>query len=70
MDKPYILLKEDMKKDISEAVNKHINNVYASDMAEFLLKIAGELEQVAKSQIEQARKEYEKSAKEESKDDC
>lgn len=68
MDKPYILMKEDMKKDISEAVNRHINNVFASDISEFLLKIAGELERVANEQLENARKQYE-SAKEESEND-
>ena len=68
MDKPYILLKEDMKKDVSEAINKHINIVFASDISEFLLKIAGELERVANEQLENARKQYE-SAKEESEND-
>ena len=69
MNKPYILLKEDMKKDISEAVNKHINNVFASDIADFLHKIAGELEQVAQTQLEEARKKYEQSVKEDSSND-
>lgn len=69
MDKPYILLKEDMKKDVSEAVNKHINKVFASDISEFLMKIAGELERVAQTQVEEARKNYEKSLKEDSEND-
>ena len=69
MDKPYILMKEDMKKDISEAINRHINTVFASDISEFLHKVAGELDNVAQSQLEEARKNYEKSQKEESEND-
>lgn len=69
MDKPYILQKEDMRKDISEAINRHINTVLASDISEFLHKVAGELDSIAQSQLEEARKNYEKSLKEESEND-
>lgn len=61
MKKPYILLKEEMKKEISEVITKHINIVYASDIADHLTKIVSELNRISEQQLQEATKQYEKS---------
>lgn len=66
MEKPYILLKEEMKKEISEVVTKHINKVMASDISDHLTKIVNELNMVAQKQLEEAQKKYEESLSAES----
>lgn len=66
MEKPYILLKEEMKKEISEVISKHINTIMASDIADHLTKIVNELNAIAQKQIEDAQKKYEESLSKES----
>lgn len=68
MEKPYILLKEEMKKEVSEVISKHINRVMASDISDHLTKIVNELNAISQKQIEDAQKRYEESLSKESEE--
>lgn len=65
MQKPYILIKEDMKKDISDAINNYIGKVYISDIRDYLLKIASNMQEAADVELKNIQEQYEKATKEE-----
>lgn len=61
MDKPFVIANKDMKNDIADAVNKHINTIPADMIADFLEKLVINLRAIATKQLEEAEKQYEES---------
>mgnify|MGYP006958178940 CR=1 FL=1 len=61
MDKPFVIAKQEMKDDISEAINRHINIVPADDIADFLEKLTINLRAIAEKQLEDAKRQYSKA---------
>ena len=61
MDKPFVILKQEMKDDITDAVNKHINVIPADDIADFLEKLTINFRSLAAQQLEEARKQLSES---------
>lgn len=61
MDKPFIMEYEDMKQDIIDAVNKHIDNVPAIFIADVLDKLAIQFRMVGTAQYEATRSQFEQN---------
>lgn len=58
MEKPFIIANKEMKDDIADAINKHINNIPADLIADFLEKLVINLRAIATKQYEDAVKNY------------
>ena len=61
MDKPFVIIKEEMKSDIAEVVNKYINIVPADDIADFLERLTINFRTLATKQLEEAKAQFGKS---------
>ena len=64
MDKPLILVEQDMKQEVIDIVNKYSPQVPMSMIITALNETLTLCVQIQERQIEQAREEYEKSIKE------
>lgn len=60
MQKPYILIKEDMKKDISDVINNYIGKVYINDIRDYLLKVTFNMQEAAEVELKNIQEHYEK----------
>lgn len=58
MDKPFVIAKQEMKEDVTAAVNKHINIIPADDIADFLEKLTINFRAIADKQLEDAKRQY------------
>lgn len=59
MEKPYILVREDMKKDIADTVNKYIGKVYIVDIMEYLSKLASNMQEATNAELKSIQEKYE-----------
>ncbi len=62
MNKPIIILEQEMRQDIAEATNKYINTLPATMIAGFLSKLTEQFEKLAEQQYIQAKVQYEKES--------
>lgn len=62
MNKPIIILEQEMRQDIAEATNKYINSLPATMIAGFLSKLTAQFEELAQQQYAQAKAQYEKES--------
>lgn len=62
MNKPLILVEQEMRQDIAEATNKYINQLPATMIAGFLLRLTEQFEKLAEQQYKQAMEQYEKES--------
>jgi hypothetical protein len=59
MEKPYILVREDMKKDIADTVNKYIGKVYIADIMDYLSKLASNMQEATNAELKSIQEKYE-----------
>lgn len=62
MEKPYVLVREDMKRDIAEVINSYIGKVYVGDIREFLLKVASNMQEAENEEIKKIKEKYERES--------
>lgn len=60
MEKPLVIAISEMKTDVAEAVNKHINVIPAEIISDMLDKISSELKLLAQQQLAMAKESLEK----------
>lgn len=58
MEKPIILIEQEMKEDIVEVVNKYIPQLPATMIATVLDTLHNTVVQLAEQQLQQAKEEY------------
>lgn len=61
MNKPFVIANKEMKDDIAEAINRHINDIPADLIADFLEKLVINLRAIATKQLEDAEKQFNES---------
>lgn len=61
MNKPFVIANKEMKDDIAEAINRHINDIPADLIADFLEKLVINLRAIATKQLEDAEKQFSES---------
>lgn len=61
MNKPFVMLKQEMKDELTAVVNKHINLLPADDVADFLEKLTIDAKRIALLQLEEEKAKYEKA---------
>lgn len=66
MQKPQIILIEEMRQEIADVINKYASQVPAVTMADFFDKLATETHAIASQQLARAKQQYEESLKAES----
>ena len=64
MNKPTILLIEEMRQKVADVANEYITQIPAVTMADFFGTLASEFQGVARQQLAQAKAEYNKSQEE------
>ena len=69
MDKPTILLIEEMRQKVADVANEYISQVPAITMADFFGTLATQFQGVARQQLIQAQAEYNKANESEVKED-
>ena len=62
MDKPIIILEQEMRQDIADAANRYINQLPATMIAGFLSKLTEQFEKLAEQQYIQAKARYEEES--------
>lgn len=68
MEKPTILLIEEMRQKVADVANEYISQVPAVTMADFFGTLATQFQGVARQQLIQAQAEYNKANESEEKD--
>lgn len=61
MNKPLILREEDFKSELMGVINKYVNDIPAVHMTYILKETNDTLNDIAKKQLDVARKQYEES---------
>ena len=69
MEKPTILLIEEMRQKVADVANEYISQVPAVTMADFFGTLATQFQGVARQQLIQAQAEYNKANESEVKED-
>lgn len=59
MKKPLILIANDFKNELSELVNRYVNEVPAMFLADSIRDIYNQLDTISKAQLTQAEKDFE-----------
>jgi hypothetical protein len=60
MDKSIVLVEQELKEEMVEMLNKYINNIPASMIANILKDAQIQMQQLAEEQLKQAQVEYNK----------
>ena len=69
MEKPQILLEMEMKEELAGVVNKWCKTIPAMHIYSTLDQLSKEVSVIADRQLEEVRRKYEESLKEESEND-
>lgn len=69
MEKPFILVQNEMREELNTLVNKYTASVPVMNIIDALVSLTNVLTPMAESQLKQTRMQYEKAVKENKTDE-